>query len=111
MNKIVSVARVVPRIEKVFRKKRASILAEIKKDFDQTEKTGGNLAATFQKYGKKLDPAYQHLSEEEKVSYWKKEWEIQETLRDNNYEYEDAIRAHRDVKNKIAEIGAEIEKV
>jgi hypothetical protein len=47
MNKIVSVARVIPRIEKVFRKKRASILAEIKKDFDLTEKTGGNLAATF----------------------------------------------------------------
>jgi hypothetical protein len=51
------------------------------------------------------------LSEEEKVNYWKKEWEISETLRDNNYEYEDAIRGHRDVKNKIAEIGAEIEKV
>lgn len=47
IQKIIHVTRVVPRVEKVFREKRDNKIAAIKKDLDESEKSGGNTAAAF----------------------------------------------------------------
>lgn len=58
--------RVVPRVEKIFREKRDAKIAAIKKEVDESEKSGGNTAAAFAKAGMRPDVTYQNLSEEEK---------------------------------------------
>lgn len=66
IKKIIQVTRVVPRVEKVFREKRDKKIAEIKREVDDSEKSGGNTAAAFAKAGMRPDVTYQNLSEEEK---------------------------------------------
>lgn len=70
MRKIVKVTRVVPRIERVFREKRDSVITAIKKNVEDAERTGGNTAQAFEKSGIKVDPNYQNLDEEQKQNWW-----------------------------------------
>jgi len=51
MKQIIHVTRVVPRVEKIFRKRRDEKIAAIKKELDESEKSGGNPAAAFAKAG------------------------------------------------------------
>jgi hypothetical protein len=44
MAKIIHVIRVIPRIEVIFRKQRDLKISSIKKELDESEKSGGNTA-------------------------------------------------------------------
>jgi len=66
ISQIIHVTRVVPRIEKVFREKRDEKIARMKKELDESERSGTNTAQAFHKAGMKPDVTYQNLSEEEK---------------------------------------------
>ena len=71
IKQIIHVTRVVPRVEKVFRRLRDQKIAAIKTELDESEKSGGNPAAAFAKAGMRQDGNYQNLSEEEKEVQWK----------------------------------------
>jgi len=58
MKKIIHVTRVVPRVEKVFRDRRAQQIAGIKRELDESEKSGGNTSQAFIKAGMKPDINY-----------------------------------------------------
>jgi len=110
IKQIIHVTRVVPRIEKVFRKKRDMKIAEIKKELDESEKSGGSTAAAFAKAGMRPDVNYQNLSEEEKEMQWKARWELPRQCEDKA-EYEERIAKNRKINNKTVEIVAGIEKI
>lgn len=63
IQKIINVTRVVPKIEKIFRDKRTNKIDDIKKELDESEKSGGNTAAAFAKAGMRADVNYQNLTE------------------------------------------------
>ena len=69
MKKIIHVARVVPKIEKVFREKREAKIAKLKRKMDEGEKNGANLAKELAKAG--LNPSYLNLTPEEKEQAWR----------------------------------------
>lgn len=69
MKQIVRVTRVVPRVERIFRERRAAQIAAIKKELDDSQQSGGNPAAALAKAGMRQDN-YQNLSEEEKEAHW-----------------------------------------
>lgn len=55
MKKIIHVARVVPKIEKVFREKREAKIAKVKRKIDEGEKNGTNMAKELAKAGINLN--------------------------------------------------------
>jgi hypothetical protein len=101
---------VVPRVEKVFREKRDAKIAAIKKEVDESEKSGGNTAAAFAKAGMRPDVTYQNLSEEEKEIQWKARWELPRPLEEKS-EYAARIAKNRKVNNRTVEIITGIEKI
>ena len=100
MAKIIHVTRVVPRIEVIYRQKRDLKIAAIKKELDESEKSGGNTAAAFQKAGMRPDVNYQNLSEEEKEIQWKARWDLPKPLTEKE-SYEARIEHNKKIKNKI----------
>lgn len=110
IQKIIRVTRVVPRIEKVFRDRRAAKIGLIKKELDESALSGGNPAAAFAKAGMRQDGNYQNLSEEEKEASWKARWELPRALEEKPG-YEERIAGNRKVRAKTAEIIAGIEGV
>ena len=110
MAKIIHVIRVIPRIEVVFRQHRDMKIAAIKKELDESEKSGGNTAAAFQKAGMRPDVNYQNLSEEEKEIQWKARWDLPRPLTDKE-SYEQRIEHNKKIKTKITEIDTGIENI
>jgi hypothetical protein len=110
IQKIIHVTRVVPRVEKVFREKRDAKIAAIKKDLDESEKSGGNPAQAFARAGMRPDVTYQNLSEEEKEIQWKARWELPRPLEEKP-EYAARIARNRKVNNRTVEIISGIEKI
>jgi len=109
MHKIVKVTRVVPRIEKIFREKRDAVIADIKKIVDDTERTGGNSNAAFERSGIKVDPNYQNLNEEEKQNWWVDRFELPPLVK--KYEYVDRISKKAKITDKIKDILRGIDEV
>ncbi len=69
MKKIIHVARVVPKIEKVFREKREAKISKLKRKIDEGEKNGANMAKELAKAGINLN--YMNLTPEEKEVAWR----------------------------------------
>jgi len=114
MAKVIHVTRVVPRIEVIFRQKRDLKIAAIKKELDDSEKSGGNTAAAFQKAGMRPDVNYQNLSEEEKEIQWKARWDLPKQAGEKPGEkesYEQKIEHSSNIKKKITEIDNGIENI
>jgi len=110
MNKIIVVTKVVPRIEKVFRQRRDIKIAEMKKDLDESERSGGNTAQAFARAGMRPDINYQNLSEEEKTTSWRARWELPKPMEEKP-EYVDRIRKNKKIALKTVEIIEGIEKI
>jgi hypothetical protein len=110
MGKIIKVTRVVPRIERIFRKSRDEKIASIKRDLDDAERSGNNTAAAFAKAGLRPDMNYQNLSEEEKESQWRNRWELPRAMEEKE-EYEVRILNNKKIKSKTVEIKDGIDKV
>ena len=110
MNKIIVVTKVVPRIEKVFRQRRDVKIAEMKKDLDESERSGGNTAQAFARAGMRPDINYQNLSEEEKTTSWRARWELPKPMEEKP-EYVDRIRKNKKIALKTVEIIEGIEKI
>lgn len=70
MQKIVHVTNVVPRVEKIFREKRAAKIMEHKDKVEAGEKEGKNLTALFAEAGIDQSVNYQNKSPEEKELFW-----------------------------------------
>mmetsp|Transcript_20727 Transcript_20727/g.31790 ORF Transcript_20727/g.31790 Transcript_20727/m.31790 type:complete len:322 (+) Transcript_20727:2434-3399(+) len=103
IKKIIHVTRVVPRVEKVFRELREKKISDIKKELEESERSGGNTAAAFAKAGMRPDVNYQNLSDEEKENQWRIRWELPNPL-DEKREYEERIGGNRKIMNKTVEI-------
>jgi hypothetical protein len=110
IKQIIRVTRVVPRVERVFRRLRDEKIAAIKKELDESEKSGGNPAAAFAKAGVRQDANYQNLSEEEKEIQWKARWELPRACEERS-EYEERIARNGKINAKTLEIIAGIEKI
>lgn len=110
MKQIMKVTRVIPKIEKIFRERRAAKIAAIKQELDESEKSGGNTAAAFAKAGMRPDVNYQNLTEEEKVNQWKARWELPRGP-DEKEEYENRISRNNKIRAKTKEIIAGIDAI
>lgn len=108
MKKIIHVARVVPKIEKVFREKREAKIAKLKRKMDEGEKNGANLAKELAKAG--LNPSYLNLTPEEKEQAWRQKWDLPRG-KEKHDDYEDEIANNKKINNKLHEILAGIEKI
>jgi hypothetical protein len=58
MQKILTTTRVIPRIEKIFREKRSSVIDEYKRILDFADKAGSNISAALQQSGLRSDINY-----------------------------------------------------
>jgi len=111
MKQIIRVTGVVPRVEKIFRDRRAAEISELKRNLDESEQSGGNLPAALARAGMRPDGNYQNLSEEEKEAQWKARWELPRALEEKPEKYEDKIFRNRKIKAKTEEILRGIEEV
>ena len=97
MKKIIHVARVVPKIEKVFREKRESKISKLKRKIDEGEKNGANMAKELAKAGINLN--YMNLTPEEKEVAWRQKWELPRG-KEKHDDYEDEIANNKKIKTK-----------
>jgi len=104
------VTRVIPRIEKIFRERRSLKIGDIKKELDESEKSGGNTAAAFAKAGMRPDVNYQNLTEEEKINQWKARWELPRVMEEKD-DYEGRISRNGKIRAKTKEIIAGIDAI
>jgi len=95
--KIIDVTRVIPRIEKIFRSRRQNKIEELKKELDESDKSGGNTYQAFAKAGMKPDMNYQNLTQEEKESNWKAKWELPKPMEERS-EYQVRISTNKKIK-------------
>lgn len=58
MQKILTTTRVIPRIEKIFREKRSSVIDDYKRILDAADKAGSNISAALQQSGLRSDINY-----------------------------------------------------
>lgn len=110
MHKIINVTKVIPRIERIFRERRSDKIADIKRELDESEKSGGNLNAAFAKAGMRPDVNYQNLTEEEKLAQWKARWNLPREM-DEKDDYEGRISRNRKIRDKTKEIIAGIDAI
>jgi hypothetical protein len=70
MQKVIHVTSVVPRIEKIFREKRASKILEFKEKVEAGENSGKNMTTLFAEAGIDQNQNYPNKSPEEKEIFW-----------------------------------------
>jgi len=110
MHKIIQVTSVVPRIEKIFRERRAAKILDLKNRVQEAVKNGVNTTQVFQEAGIESSHNYPNKNEEEKEQYWNEKLELPRPM-DNNPEYVDRISKKSKIKIKKGEITTGIEKI
>jgi hypothetical protein len=110
IHKIINVTKVIPRIERIFRERRSDKIDTIKKELDESEKSGGNMAQAFAKAGMRPDVNYQNLTDEEKLAQWKARWELPRAM-DEKDDYEGRISRNGKIRVKTKEIIAGIDAI
>jgi len=115
IKKIIHVIRVVPRIEKIFREEREKKIAQIKKEIDEAEKTGGagaagRFGAGRPGAGRPGDVNFQNMSEEEREEEWRKRWMLPKPYEPKS-EYEDRIAKNKGINQSSLYIVEGIEAI
>jgi restriction endonuclease len=110
MQKIIHVTSVVPRIEKIFREKRASKILEHKEKVEAGEKEGKNMTTLFAEAGIDQSQNYQNKSPEEKEIFWQDKLGLPRNMEDKP-EYVDRIAKKSKIKNKRHEITEGVQKI
>ena len=110
IDKIIRVTSVVPRIEKIFREKRAAKILEHKAKVEAGEKEGKNLTALFADAGIEQSVNYQNKSPEEKEIFWQEKLTLPRNM-DDKPEYVDRITKKGKIKNKKHEITEGVERI
>jgi hypothetical protein len=109
MHKIIHVTNVVPRIEKIFREKRAAKILEHKAKVEAGEKEGKNLSTVLAEVS--IDQNnYPNKSPEEKEIFWQEKLSLPRNM-DDKPEYVDRIAKKGKIKNKKHEITEGVQRI